>query len=81
MISPAWESQGIFTEVGTWADPQRMSWIFPMEETMRKVFQELKGILIRGNSLHKRHLALRLLWLTKVVFLKKYAYMICNALK
>ena len=52
-----------------------------MEETMRKVFQELKGILIRGNSLHKRHLALRLLWLTKVVFLKKYAYMICNALK
>jgi len=74
MTSPAWESQGILTEEGTWADPQRMSQIFPMEETMGKGFQELKDILIRGNSL-----SFRLLWLIRVVFLKKYAYMICNA--
>lgn len=46
---PAWESQGIFTEEGTRADPQRMSLIFPMEETIGRGFQELKGILIRGN--------------------------------
>lgn len=38
-------------------------------------FQELKSILIRGNSLHKIHLAFRF-----HTYSLKYAHMICSAL-
>lgn len=75
----ACESQGILTEEGTRADPQRMSLIFPMEETIGIGFQELKGMHSNQKKLHKRHLAFRLLWLTSLIFLKKYACMVCNA--